>query len=495
MRSDTFDVGRTGYARFTVSVQEPLVDPAMGQASDTESVAGLLHHTPAYAFALVFAPPLVDGFALLLGVVVVGQDTTLGWAYAVVALALLVCGIGWRGRIKPRLSDDLPRLLGLLALPVLILAPLFPPSELGEFVGALPRIVAFVLIARGALYWLMHVARSRGLIVEPTLVVGTGRLGLKIANTLGEHREYGLKPVGFIGSFDGNRGGEQESREHWTTGRLPLPLMGPVDRLARIVRERRIRRVIVAFDCTSTDEMIPVLRECDRLPVEIHVIPRFFELGIEAARSTMDDVWGISLMRLRRSALRSFWWHTKRVVDVALATVLLILTSPVLIVAIVAVRATSHGPIFFRQVRVGQRGQRFRLIKLRTLYVNDDGDVTWTTDGDHRVTPVGRFLRRTCIDELPQLINVLLGQMSFVGPRPERPYFFEQFRKAIPGYGDRLRVPAGITGWAQVHGLRGDTSIAERARFDNQYVEHWSPWRDAVILARTIGTVLRGKGY
>jgi exopolysaccharide biosynthesis polyprenyl glycosylphosphotransferase len=280
-----------------------------------------------------------------------------------------------------------------------------------------------------------------------------------------------------------------------STDRLPLPLLGPVDELARVVQKERIQRVIIGFDHTSEQEMIRVLRGCDRLPVEIHVVPRFFELGVAPDGARTDDVWGVPLLRLRRSAFRSFGWRFKRPFDVVLASLLLVLTAPILFVAVVAVRATSPGPIFFRQVRVGQRGQTFRLLKLRTLYVNDDGDIAWTTDGDHRVTPVGRFLRRTCIDELPQLINVLRGQMSFVGPRPERPYFFEQFRKTIAGYEDRLRVPAGITGWAQVHGLRGDTSITERALFDNQYVEHWSPWRDAVILARTISTVLRGKGY
>jgi lipopolysaccharide/colanic/teichoic acid biosynthesis glycosyltransferase len=174
---------------------------------------------------------------------------------------------------------------------------------------------------------------------------------------------------------------------------------------------------------------------------------------------------------------------------------LLVLTAPLLVVAAIAVVATSPGPVLFRQMRVGQRNQLFELLKLRTLHVNDDGDTTWTTDGDRRITRVGGFLRRTCIDELPQLINVLRGQMSLVGPRPERPHFASGFCDEIQGYGDRQRVPAGLTGWAQVHGLRGDTSITERAHFDNHYVEHWSLWQDTVIVARTIGAVFRGGGH
>jgi exopolysaccharide biosynthesis polyprenyl glycosylphosphotransferase len=220
-------------------------------------------------------------------------------------------------------------------------------------------------------------------------------------------------------------------------------------------------------------------------------MPRLFELGVAPASPTTDDVWGISLMRLKRSAHRSLQWRMKRVVDIVVAGVLLILTAPVMIVSIIAIRATSAGPAFFRQVRVGQRGQRFRVIKLRTMYVNEDGDTAWTIDGNHRVTRVGRFLRETSIDELPQLINVLMGQMSLVGPRPERPFFSDRFQRRISGYEDRQRVPAGITGWAQVHGLRGDTSVTERSRFDNQYIEHWSIWQDTVILARTFGAVLR----
>jgi hypothetical protein len=285
-----------------VGAPEQFVGPPMGQASEIRTLrAKPRHHTPEYASALAVAPLALDGLALLLGVVVVGQDTAVGWAYAGAATALLIGGSSCRGRITPRLGDDLPRLLGLLALPVLVLAPLLPPSEIGELAKAVPLVAAFVLIARAVSYSLIRIVRSRGLIVEPTLVVGTGRLGLAIANTLFEHPEYGLKPVGFLGHPVAHRGRGQELR---SVDRLSLPLLGSVDRLDRVVREQRIRRVIIAFDRTSEDEMIHVLRECDRLPVEIHVMPRFFELGVAPASATTDDVWGISLMRLKRSAFR-----------------------------------------------------------------------------------------------------------------------------------------------------------------------------------------------
>jgi exopolysaccharide biosynthesis polyprenyl glycosylphosphotransferase len=435
----------------------------------------------------------MDGLALLLGVVVIGSLGRVGLAYAAVALTLLGLGLGCRGRIDPRLSDDVPRLIALLAVAVLPIAPFFVAADLGRLAFALPGIVALLVFARGIAYRLLRVARARGMIVDPTLVVGTGRLGHRMADTLCHHPEYGLVLVGFLGGPDSNSAGGTVPSDLEGTEQLPLPLLGPVSSLAHIVHEHRIHRVIIAFDRTSEQEMIPVLRDCDQLPVEIHVIPRFFELGVAPEGLTTDDMWGIPLVRLKRSALRTFAWRTKRTVDVALASVLVVLTFPVLVAGMVAVRITSPGPIFFRQTRVGQRGEIFELVKLRTLYVDDD-EATWGTDSEARATPAGRFLRRTSIDELPQLINVLRGQMSLVGPRPERPFFADRFRVAVGGYGDRQRVPAGLTGWAQVHGLRGNTSINDRALFDNHYVENWSLWRDVVIIARTIGPVLLGKG-
>ena len=435
-----------------------------------------------------------DGVALLLGVSLVGPHDPVGLAYAIVAFVLLVAGAGCRGRIDLRLSEDVARLLGLLATSVLLIIPFFGPGDLGSLVAALPGIVAIVLIIRGAAYWTIRAARARGLIAEPTLLVGTGDLGCRLADALRHHPEYGLSVVGFLGDGEADPLGRTHPEGFDPTDPFPVPLLGPMTQLADIVREHRIRRVIIAFDRTSEREMIPVLRGCDQLSVEIHVMPRFFELGVSPEGSRTDDIWGIRLERLRRSALRTIDWRAKRLFDVVVASMFFVLTLPVLVVSMIAVKATSSGPILFRQARVGQRGQTFELLKIRTLYVNEDGDTSWSRNAETRVTPVGRFLRRSSIDELPQLINVLRGQMSLVGPRPERPYFADKFGVAVTGYVDRQRVPAGLTGWAQVHGLRGDTSIVDRAQFDNHYVENWSLWRDVVIIARTIGAVFRGQG-
>src|SRR5262245_11634020 len=178
-----------------VSATDPLVEPAHRRSSEPETLRAEPYH--GYPSAVYLTPLVLDGVALLIGTVVVGQNVAVGWANAAFAFALLTGGCGCRGRINPRLGDDLPRLLGLLALPVLLLTPLFPPSEIEELASAWPVVAGLVLIGRAASYSLIRILRSRGLVVEPTLVVGTGRLGLKMATTLREHPEYGLKPVGF----------------------------------------------------------------------------------------------------------------------------------------------------------------------------------------------------------------------------------------------------------------------------------------------------------
>jgi len=205
----------------------------------------------------------------------------------------------------------------------------------------------------------------------------------------------------------------------------------------------------------------------------------------------VEHVWGITLHRLRPAATRAAAWRTKRVVDVVLAGTALVVLSPLLAVLAVAVRATSAGPVLFRQSRIGQHGTPIEVLKFRTLQVNADSDRTWSVRDDPRQTSIGVHLRRLSLDELPQLINVLRGDMTLVGPRPERAHFVEQYSGMVQGYGDRHRLPVGLTGLSQVHGLRGDTSITERARFDNLYIEHWSGWQDARIILQTLGAVIR----
>jgi exopolysaccharide biosynthesis polyprenyl glycosylphosphotransferase len=197
------------------------------------------------------------------------------------------------------------------------------------------------------------------------------------------------------------------------------------------------------------------------------------------------------LFHLRRPALRPGARLQKRAFDILVASLLLFVTLPLLGVLALAVRLSSPGPILFRQKRVGLNGKLFEIVKFRTMFENDDSDTTWLSDKDHeRVTAVGHLLRRTSLDEVPQLINVLRGEMSLVGPRPERPHYTGQFAETVSRYDDRHRVVGGITGWAQINGRsRGLDSVPQRARLDNYYIENWSLWRDLVIIARTIGVL------
>ena len=426
---------------------------------------------------------LVDAAALAIPLLLFADLGILGAAYAVLAMLSLAAVGMYRIRISPSVAQEVPRIVGTLAVPLVVVSA-FSSSSTGVSEAAFGRLgmltFASVVLGRALAYAGLRSSRSKGLVLEPVVIVGAGRLGAQLADTLLEHAEYGLLPVGFVDSFND---------EH-----LPLPVLGDASALRRIIHEHEISRVIVAFGGTREPEMVQVLRACDEANVDIYVLPRFFELGVAPQGADADDVWGIPLMRLSRQALRSPAWRVKRAFDLVVASVALLLVAPLLLVLAGLVKVSSPGPVFFRQRRIGQKGLEVDILKFRSMRANDESDLQWTVRNDDRVTWIGKIMRRTSLDELPQLINIVKGDMSLVGPRPERPFFVDQFGEQVPRYGDRHRVPVGLTGWAQVHGLRGDTSIEDRARFDNQYIEHWSLWKDVSILLRTAREVARGGG-
>jgi exopolysaccharide biosynthesis polyprenyl glycosylphosphotransferase len=427
----------------------------------------------------------VDGLMMLAALTLVawfhGIDAASA-CFVLVAFLVLAATGTQRQRIAPRVGDQLPTLVervgtasAITAVPAMLAAD--PPQALRGLALVTAAVVILVPFGRALSAAMVRGGRSRWGVQQPTLIVGAGRVGAEIANILREHREYGMTPIGFLDSYEGIG--------------LSMPILGDASALAPTVKRNHVTRVVVAFGAMRSAEMVQVLRDCDRLPVDLYVVPRFFELGVAPTASFTDDVWGIPLIRLRRPALRPSSRVVKRAFDLVVATLALVLGAPVLLAAALAVAWTSPGPVLFRQKRVGIDGQPFEVLKFRTLAVNNDSDTTWSVVDDHRLTRVGSLLRHTGLDELPQLINVLRGEMSLVGPRPERPHFARQFDLEVPHYGARERVLSGITGWAQVHGLRGDTPIGDRARFDNQYIEHWSLWRDIVILARTVAQLAR----
>jgi exopolysaccharide biosynthesis polyprenyl glycosylphosphotransferase len=227
--------------------------------------------------------------------------------------------------------------------------------------------------------------------------------------------------------------------------------------------------------------------------VNLKIFPDLFQLVVQEV--TASELGGLPLLRVRDVSLRGWNLLVKRALDVVLASILLVLLSPLMLAVAVVVKLTSRGPVFFIQERVGVDGRPFPCVKYRTMYVDAEAQSgpVWALPRDPRTTPPGRLLRRFSVDELPQLVNVLAGDMSLVGPRPERPFFVEQFSRLIPRYEQRHQEKAGVTGWAQVNGLRGQTPIEERTLYDLFYVEHWSPGFDLKILIKTAGAVIRGR--
>jgi exopolysaccharide biosynthesis polyprenyl glycosylphosphotransferase len=351
--------------------------------------------------------------------------------------------------------------------------------SLSRFAWMSAVAIALVVAGRLASYSAIRSARRRGLVRERALVVGLSPTALQLFNTISRHPEFGMSAIGLVAGKDA------EPMAGSAT------LVGEYASLERTIREFAISRVIVALDTGAVAEAAGALELCQKLPVDTYVIPPFAGSGLLPEKAG-EEVLGLPLVHVRRAPLDGGSPLLKRLIDVVIAGLGLVLSAPVFALATIAIRLSSRGPIFFRQERIGRSGRPFDVLKFRTMYVNHDSDTTWSVLRDHRVTRVGKILRKCSIDELPQLLNVLKGEMSLIGPRPERPFFVDRFAAEIPAYTRRHRSDVGITGWAQVHGFRGDTSIADRVRLDNYYIEHWSLWMDTVIMLRTVKEIIRG---
>jgi exopolysaccharide biosynthesis polyprenyl glycosylphosphotransferase len=424
-----------------------------------------------------------------------GQGQPPHWTvllFGLLLVSLYALGGLYRSRLSLSLLDDLPRIVGrwlaALALTVLVQAVRARTSWGTQDVSwsmVVTAVTALVLLVplRALAYNFVRIVRSQRRVAHRTLILGAGHVGEQLARTLLKRSEYGLQPIGFV-----------DNHPLIDPDTCAVPLLGGTEDLADVLVREDARNVVVAFGSVRESQMVDIIRTCDRLRCEIFLVPRLFEL--HQVSEDMDTVWGLPLVRLRRATYRSIAWQVKRIFDVMFAAGSLLVLSPLMLAAAMAVRLEGGPGILFRQERVGADGKRFDVLKFRSLKpANDEESATnWNIKHDDRLGAVGKFLRKSSIDELPQLINILRGEMSLVGPRPERPHFVTQFRQAYPRYTARHRVPSGLTGWAAVHGLRGDTSIADRAMFDNYYIENWSLWLDLKILLRTVSSVIKGTG-
>lgn len=333
-------------------------------------------------------------------------------------------------------------------------------------------LVALVA-ARGLGVVIVSVLRRRH--PRPVLVYGGGAMGMLLADTLAARKDYGLVPVGFVSNVG--------------VPATELPVI-PMERATAAVEDTGVRDVICAFGPESDADDVRVLRGLQQRRIRLAMVPRFFDMS-----PSDDHVWGIPLQPVRTalpaSRVRA---AVKRAIEVVLVGFAILLASPILLACAVAIKLSSPGPVLYRQRRVGADGKEFEILKFRSMRVDADEDRSWTVKDDPRRTRVGTALRRWGLDELPQLFNVLKGDMSLVGPRPEQPRHAGEFATEIPTYRDRERVKSGLTGFAQVHGLRGDTSIDERVRFDNRYIDRQSLLLDVFIMLKTISAIARGHG-
>jgi exopolysaccharide biosynthesis polyprenyl glycosylphosphotransferase len=323
--------------------------------------------------------------------------------------------------------------------------------------------------------------RKRGVATDNLLIVGTGRIARDIAGRIQGNPSLGYNIVGVINDRVKPKG-----------QMLGIPILGLYPDLPAIIDNYDVAQVIIALPDAKRTEIVELVTLCQRGRVDIKVYPDIF--AYMAGEMSVGDLGGIPLLTVRDISLRGWKLSLKRGMDFIVALFGLIFLSPIMLLIALLIRLESAGSPFYAQIRMGLDGRPFPVIKFRSMRQDAEVDGPgWTVEGDPRVTRIGRLLRKTELDELPQLINVLIGQMSLVGPRPERPVYVRQFRAQIPRYMERHREKAGMTGWAQVNGLRGNTSIAERTSYDLWYVENWSLWLDIKIVIRTIWMVIARK--
>jgi exopolysaccharide biosynthesis polyprenyl glycosylphosphotransferase len=381
--------------------------------------------------------------------------------------------------------------VGIAALISSGIAGLIDPADIEPTIALDELILGglFVGIGRALLYVLRMRARRAHRAGRRTLIVGTGDVGMLLERRLRQLPDLGLVPVGFV---DPNPDRTAER------GKRAEPVLGTLGDLAAVVGATDAEHVILAFSSAPDRGLRGVVRLSEELGVELSIVPRLFDETTN--RIVLEHIGGLPVFALREVDPKGWQFHIKHTFDRLGSALLLVLLSPLFLAVAVGVKLSSPGPVLFRQQRLGRDGQVFAMLKFRSMRAApgatpggvDAEHGPGGVEGEDRRTRLGIWLRRTSIDELPQLLNVLHGEMSIVGPRPERPELVELFEEIVDRYADRHRVKSGITGWAQVHRLRGKTSMVDRVEWDNYYIQNWSLWLDLKILLLTPGAALRG---
>jgi Undecaprenyl-phosphate glucose phosphotransferase len=377
-----------------------------------------------------------------------------------------------------RLREEVVCVLkGTALLSLLVMATTFylhDPYESRATMGLFSLLSALgVLSARRMSWSAIRYLRSCGYNQTFAVIVGTGRVARKTARSLRRANWMGIKNLGFV----------EDQPSRWTAD---LDILGTFAELPAIIKNFNVHHVFIALPMSRYDDARRVYDILSQSLVEVRLVADVPNLaGLSLTTTNLD---GLPVIGLRESPHFGLNVVIKRAMDMALALVGLLLLSPLMLLIAVLIKLTSPGPIFYRQERCGLNGRSFQMLKFRSMRVDAEKQTgaVWASKDDPRRTRLGTFLRHTSLDELPQLINVLVGDMSLVGPRPERPVFIQQFSRTIPNYMARHAVKAGMTGWAQVHGWRGNTSLRKRVQYDLYYITHWTPWLDFRICWMTI---------
>ncbi len=323
--------------------------------------------------------------------------------------------------------------------------------------------------------------RAYGFLLRKILIVGTGNQARQYYDIIKNKPTLGYFPVGLLAENAENNDCSLNSDNLSVKEKI----LGSIDDIEEIIRKHNIDEVVIALPSELHEKIIDIIIHCEKEIVKFKILPDIFEILI--TKMTIEEVEGIPFVTLKETPLMSWRYFIKRWFDVICSGLGLIALSPFMMIIALAVKKDSPGPIFYKQERMGIDGKVFNMFKFRTMRIDaeDKTGPVWATSDDNRKTKVGNFLRKTNLDELPQLFNVFRGDMSLVGPRPERPFFVHKFKENIPHYMSRHRVKSGITGWAQVNGLRGNTSLEERIKYDIYYIENWSLLLDIKILLMT----------
>ena len=440
--------------------------------------------------------------------------TSVSVVWQVVFVLAALAALWSAGAYKPRFAlhflDDLRLVFGATAVAAMVIT--FARELLVGQPGAPQAVRAWIFGAvylaagRGGAALAQGWTRNRDEMGGATLIVGAGKVGTLVADRLLAKPAFGLRPVAFL---DDNPLVEERPAG------LPVFRIGSVNvdersrggdlvsDMQQLVDELAIEHVVVAFSLTSHNQELEMMRRCEELGVSVSLIPRLFERVPD--RTRVERLGGIPLITVHPSYPKGWQFAAKYMLDRALALIALVLLSPLLLLISLAILLTMGRPVMFRQPRLGVDGQTFELLKFRSmrpvpeqsagedLALLDDREAPGGVEGVDRRTRLGKFLRASSLDELPQLINVLRGDMSLVGPRPERVTYARLFEREVYRYAERHRVKSGITGWAQIHKLRGNTSLEDRVEWDNYYIENWSPWLDLKILLKTPIVAIRDR--